>query len=103
MQITTPSERDPIDTTAVERIGKVWFVGAGPGAADPITVRGSRLLGEAAAAGESLTLPEVTRTVILASPALGARRQDGVGVSRLYDARFSHGFRPSGDLSLDDP
>jgi precorrin-4/cobalt-precorrin-4 C11-methyltransferase len=283
LQITTPSERDRVDTTAVERIGKVWFVGAGPGAADLITVRGSRLLGEAgavlyagslvsraalewtsegceiadsagmhlseiaawlatraarhatvvrlqtgdptlygalaemarpldragievgivpgvssamasaAAAGESLTLPEVTQTVILtrlegrtpmperetleslaahrcslciflsidridvvvaalrtagwspsapiavvekatwpgeervlrgtldeiaalcaragirrqamilASPALGARLQDGVGVSRLYDARFSHGFRPSGDLSFDDP
>ncbi len=30
-------------------MGKVWFVGAGPGAADLITVRGSRLLGEAGA------------------------------------------------------
>lgn len=27
--------------------GKVWFVGAGPGAADLITVRGARVLGEA--------------------------------------------------------
>ncbi|MBK1645600.1 precorrin-4 C(11)-methyltransferase [Thiocapsa imhoffii] len=30
-------------------MGQVWFVGAGPGAADLITVRGARLLGEAGA------------------------------------------------------
>ncbi|EXJ17008.1 precorrin-4 C(11)-methyltransferase [Imhoffiella purpurea] len=30
-------------------MGKVWFVGAGPGASDLITVRGARLLGEAGA------------------------------------------------------
>lgn len=30
-------------------MGKVWFVGAGPGAPDLITVRGARLLGEAGA------------------------------------------------------
>ena len=27
--------------------GKVWLVGAGPGAADLITVRGARILGQA--------------------------------------------------------
>ncbi|WP_462323094.1 SAM-dependent methyltransferase, partial [Halochromatium sp.] len=30
-------------------MGKVWFVGAGPGAPDLITVRGTRLLAEAGA------------------------------------------------------
>lgn len=37
-----------IDTeTAAGRYGKVWLVGAGPGAADLITVRGARILAQA--------------------------------------------------------
>ncbi|MGH3107060.1 MAG: SAM-dependent methyltransferase, partial [Rubrobacter sp.] len=28
-------------------MGKVWFIGAGPGAPDLLTVRGVRLIGEA--------------------------------------------------------
>ena len=28
-------------------MGKVWFIGAGPGAPDLLTVRGTRLIGEA--------------------------------------------------------
>jgi precorrin-4/cobalt-precorrin-4 C11-methyltransferase len=34
-------------TTARDDRGKVWFVGAGPGAADLITVRGARVIAEA--------------------------------------------------------
>ncbi len=37
------------ETSSTQRPGKVWFVGAGPGAPDLITVRGSRLLAEAGA------------------------------------------------------
>ncbi|MDP9108503.1 MAG: SAM-dependent methyltransferase, partial [Pseudomonadota bacterium] len=33
-----------IDDAAASRFGKVWLIGAGPGAADLITVRGARLL-----------------------------------------------------------
>ena len=32
---------------AVGQFGKVWLIGAGPGAADLITVRGARLLAQA--------------------------------------------------------
>ena len=28
-------------------MGKVWFIGAGPGAPDLLTIRGARLIGEA--------------------------------------------------------
>jgi precorrin-4/cobalt-precorrin-4 C11-methyltransferase len=42
------------------------------------------------------------QAMILASPALGARERDGAEVSRLYDADFSHGFRPLGDAQSHD-
>jgi precorrin-4/cobalt-precorrin-4 C11-methyltransferase len=39
----------PRRTRVDPAVGKVWFVGAGPGAADLITVRGTRLLAQAGA------------------------------------------------------
>ena len=38
---------DPLDRPARPTPGRVWLVGAGPGAADLITLRGARILGEA--------------------------------------------------------
>jgi len=38
---------DPLDRPARATPGKVWLVGAGPGAADLITLRGARILAEA--------------------------------------------------------
>lgn len=38
---------DPVDRPARPTPGRVWLVGAGPGAADLMTLRGARILGEA--------------------------------------------------------
>lgn len=48
--VLLPSLRGPVTgPEELAGVGKVWFVGAGPGASDLITVRGARLLSEAGA------------------------------------------------------
>ncbi len=59
-------------------MGKVWFVGAGPGAADLITVRGSRLLAQAGALLYAGSL--VSRSALEWAPA-GCEIADSAGMT----------------------
>lgn len=86
--------------------GKVWFIGAGPGAADLLTLRGARLIAEADAVvwAASLVQPEVVAGARAGAEVIDSSTLTLEQVEAVYDRAAAEGLRVarvhSGDPSL---
>lgn len=91
---------------STQQPGKVWFVGAGPGAADLITVRGARVIAEADVViwAASLVMPETVAGARPDAEVLDSSRMTLEDVLAVYDRAVAEGLQVarvhSGDPSL---
>ncbi|MEW6582552.1 MAG: precorrin-4 C(11)-methyltransferase [Actinomycetota bacterium] len=76
------------------RRGKVWFVGAGPGAADLITLRGARVLGEADVVvwARSLVMEEVLAHVRPGAEVIASDDRTLEDVRAVYERAAAEGL-----------
>jgi precorrin-4/cobalt-precorrin-4 C11-methyltransferase len=100
---TQPSSLGPGATRAAPA-GKVWFVGAGPGAADLVTLRGARVIAEADVVVWAASLVRAEVVAGARGERLDSSRLTLEEVCAVYDRAAAEGLRVarvhSGDPSL---